>query len=572
MMRGARERARRLQHSPLTWILLAVLVVHVIGIGWGMPGSDAWEDDGIAPRDFLVGTYETYFPGHFFTYPPVHLAGLALLTAPVWGWALLHAHSLSPSDVIAAMIQVPTMTTLTLAARGVSALMSVGIVYAVAKMAEEIRGRRASLVVAGVVGANATLTYYGHTSNLDVPYLFWATFAFLALTRAIVRHEPRRLRGALVLATVAVGTKDQAYALFLLALPVGIALWIALDRAARANAKTILRELAVSAALAGGLLLLIDGGITNPRGFGRRVAFLLGPASQNHAFFAPTWAGRMGILKDLALGFERFYPWPYAPLILAGIALHVRRTWRAHSALVAGLLPLLASLSFVIAFNFTARRTEHRFALPQSVMLAFYAGLCVDQLLDLCRAGWRRVVAVGALGAFYAYGAFGCFAVDANLLLDPRYDAEGWMAAHVELGDTIEVYGVNAYLPRFPPQAHVTRVDLTPLAARNPLPGVTELETPFDAIEARRPRWIVVPEAWVWRYTAEGPAPEGRVVPPEQAQRQEDAGSRRFFRSLFEETGRYRRSHLSTWTSTVWPRLEIHASTAREIAIFERLP
>ena len=74
---------RGLTTSSLAWVLLAMFVLHVIGIGWGMPASDAWEDDGIAPRDFLVGTHDTYLPGHFFTYPPVHLLTLTLLTSPV---------------------------------------------------------------------------------------------------------------------------------------------------------------------------------------------------------------------------------------------------------------------------------------------------------------------------------------------------------------------------------------------------------------------------------------------------------------------------------------------------------
>ena len=76
---------RQVRSSPLAWILIAAFVLHIVGIGWGLPASDAWEDDGIAPRDFLVGTYETYLPGHFFTYPPVHLLGLSLLTSPAWG-------------------------------------------------------------------------------------------------------------------------------------------------------------------------------------------------------------------------------------------------------------------------------------------------------------------------------------------------------------------------------------------------------------------------------------------------------------------------------------------------------
>jgi hypothetical protein len=548
-----------------------VLVLRLVGIGWGLPGSDAWEDDGIAPRDFLVGTVETYTPGHYFTYPPVHLIGLTLLTSPVWGWALAHARTLAPPDVIAAMIQVPIGTTLTLVARAVSALMSVGIVYALAQIGQELRGPRAALLVALTVGSNAPLVYYGHTSNLDVPYLFWGSLALLELVRTMVRNDPTRLRRAFVFAALSVGTKDQAYALFLLGVPLAFGLWMATDPRARANAKTILRSLVVSAAIALVLLLLVDGALTNPLGFRQRIGFLLGPASQAHAYYPSTWEGRLHILRGLVLGFDRFYPWPFAPLVVLGIGAHVARARREHAHLAAGLLPLFAALSFVVCFNFTARRTEHRFALPEMLLLGVYAGLALDAFLGRCRAKAAKGVAVAALVPLFGWALFGCAAVDAVLVLDPRYEAEAWLEEHAKAGDAIEVYGTNAYLPRLPKGAHVTRVDVLPLSKRNPLPDVTEVESRFGDVEARKPRFIVVPEAWVWKYM-NGPPPSGLVLAPQHAEWQHDRDSTDYFHALHEERLAYRRAHVSAWASTFWPRLDIHQSTGHEIRIFERKP
>ena len=565
------EAWRRARTEPLTWILIAMIALRVIGIGWGLPGSDAWEDDGIAPRDFLVGTVETYTPGSYFTYPPVHLIGLTLLTAPVWGWALAHARSLAPPDVIQAMIQVPIGTTLTLIARAVSAVMSVGIVYALAKIGEELRGPRGGILVALTVGLNAPLVYYGHTSNLDVPYLFWASLSLLELVRVMVRNDPTRLRRAFVFAALSVGTKDQAYALFLLGVPLAYALWFATDARARANAKTLARSLAISAALALALLLLIDGAITNPSGFRQRIAFLLGPASQEHAYYAANWEGRIQILRGLALGFDRFYPWPFAPLVVLGIGAHVARARRDGARLAAGLLPLFAAASFVVCFNFAARRTEHRFALPEMLLLGVYAGLALDSLLEACKSAWSKRVATGALVPLFGWALFGCAAVDAVLVLDPRYEAEAWLAQQVKPGDTIEVYGTNAYLPRLPKDAQVTRVDVLPLSKRNPLPGVTEVESRFGDVEARHPRFIVVPEAWVWKYM-NGAPPPGLVLAPQHAAWQHDRDSTDYFHALHEERLAYRRAHVAAWSSTFWPRLDLHQSTGHEIRIFERKP
>jgi 4-amino-4-deoxy-L-arabinose transferase-like glycosyltransferase len=562
---------RRFCASPLGLILLGTLAVRMFGIGWGLPASDAWEEDGIAPRDFLVGTYETFLPGQYFTYPPVHLITLSILTAPAWGWTLLHARSFAQADVVSAMTQVPTMTILTVVARLVSELMAVGIVFSLAKIAEEIRGPRAALLVALTCGLNAILTYYAHTSNLDVPYIFWASLGLLECVRAIARGEPRRMRRALLLAALAVGTKDQAYALFLLAGPIAITLWMTLDPAARQRRREIAREVLVGTAVAVGALLLVDGAVTNPFGFRRRISFLLGPASADHAFYARSWGGRWKILEDLAHSFRDFFPWPFALLVVVGLVDHVLRSRRTPAKLVAGLVPVLAAVSFVVCFNFTARRTEHRFALPVMIFVSMYAGLAFDALLELCRTRATRALAIAAIAGPLAWALFRCAAIDANLILDPRYEAEAWLSAEAKPGDTIEVYGGNPYLPRFPSHARVSRVDITPLAGRSPLPGITEVEGRFEDVEARRPRFVIVPDAWIWRYN-EGVTPDGRVVPPLQAERLKDLSARGYFRGLTEGSGAYRLIHVSAWSSTVFPPADIHSSTARAIRIFERKP
>src|SRR5215468_3665759 len=83
VLRSGPSMGRARLGSPLAWILAALLVLRIVGIGWGLPASDGWDNDGIAPRDFLAGLVETVLPGHYYTYPPVHLALLACVTAPV---------------------------------------------------------------------------------------------------------------------------------------------------------------------------------------------------------------------------------------------------------------------------------------------------------------------------------------------------------------------------------------------------------------------------------------------------------------------------------------------------------
>ena len=267
-------------------VLLLVAIVHGVGLSWGLPASDTWDVDGVAPRDFLPGLAETYTPGHFYTYPPLHLALLAILTAPVTVLAIVNAGGTRIPDVLSEIVAVPYMTAMASVARVTALLMSVGITLAVAKIAEEIapatppdaRRRHAPTFAAGVVGLSIPFTYYAHTSNLDVPYLFWASLAALALVRALARQEPGRLRSAAVFAALAIATKDQAYALFLGSAPVLVVAYAWRNPSERSK---VLRAALGSAAIALVLVLLVDGAVTNPAGFRARLAFLGGSASQD---------------------------------------------------------------------------------------------------------------------------------------------------------------------------------------------------------------------------------------------------------------------------------------------------
>jgi|HubBroStandDraft_1064217.scaffolds.fasta_scaffold06613_2 hypothetical protein len=552
--------------SPLGLILCGVLVLHAVGLAWGLPSTDGWDDDGVAPRDFLVGVVRTFTPGDYYTYPPLHVLILAALTMPVWAVGVIVAPSLSPPALIHEFLNVPCMTAFALVARLVAVTMSLGVVYALAKVGEELRGPRAGLAVAVVVGLNAPFVYYAHTSNLEVPYCCWASFALLFLVRAIVRHNPAELKGACALAALAISTKDQAAALFVLGFPLGLLAWFALDAWARENARVVLKQALLGGATAVGLVLTVDGAIINPSGFRARIGFLLGSASQDHASYAGTLAGRLFVLRDSALHFDRFYPVPFAALAIVGLAV----AGGTPSRRAAGLAPLLLSASFLALFNCLARRTDERFLLPQMLFLGVYAGLGLEAALRAARPAARLRNGAGA--ALVGWALFECVAVDVNLLDDARYDAEAWLASHVQPGESLEVYGNLVYLPRLPPQARVVRVDQKSVAARNPLPGATEVVAPFQDVERRKPRWIVVTETQVWPYLVDAAdvARRGRILTPGQSAAQRDP-ARAYFRDLVAGRAGYRVAHVSEWTSRIWPLVQIHASTGQRVHIFERL-
>ncbi len=558
-------------------VLLGVAVLHVMAIGWGLPASDGWDVDGVAPRDFLPGVVKTFTPGDYFTYPPLHLLLLSLLTLPVTLVQLLRAPSLAPHDVVATFISVPVMTTFALVARLLSFFMSLGVVLAVGEMAKTIfggrphdTGRTARAWAMAISGIEVAGTYYAHTTNLDLPALFWSSLALLALVRAVESDQPRELRRVAVLIACAIATKDQSYAVFALTMPIALVAWL-LSRPAEKRGELVQEGLR-AAAIAIGLVLVIDGALLNPSGFLARLRFLTGPASQDFAQHSADLAGRLSALED-AIGFlPNHYPSGLAPFFLVGIVVALGGTTGKER--IAAAVPLLAIVSFTLTFNCVARRVEERFMMPQMQLLAVYGGgigVVVQRLLVSRRTTLAHAVrVVAAIGV--ALGVRQSATVIATMIGDARYDAERFIRENVRPGEVVEIYGTNVYLPRFPAGLAVERIDPRPATSRNPMPGVTEKRDRLGAIGERRPRWVVVGMGYAWRYLQEERDPkDGRVLPGVQRVGLADADTRDHVRALFAEEAGYAKVHVSRYAgSALLPPHPLHASLATDVFIFER--
>lgn len=557
--------------SPLFWILLVAGLLRLASLGWGLPGTTGWDDDGIAPRDFLFGVYKTYAPGSFYTYPPLHLILLTTLTTPVWIPVLLGAKSLAQPDMIAAFLQVPLMTVLAVVARLVSIAMSLGTTVFVGKMAEVVGGKRAGLFAASACALNAGLTYYGQVTNLDGPYLFWCSLSLWLWMRLIVEHDLRHIRWAMLFAGAAVATKDQAYAIFLLSTPAVLALWLASDPWPKRHVGELFTTLSVWFAAVVALLLLLDGAITNPFGFGRRILFLTGPASQAYASYEASWRGALGLLRDAWMLAPNFLPAIALLLGFLGIVLHMVQAHERASVKVATMIPFLAIISFTVAFNLVALRADNRFLLPQTVLLSVYIGLFVDWIASQERV-WVRYAALVLVAAVATYAFYQCLGVDGAFLHDPRYDAERWLASNVRPGQTIETYGDNVYLPRFPETVSVVRVDEGLLVGRNPVFHAKDLHEKFAAVEDRRPQFIVVSGRWVSDYLLDPSVDNGQKLSNGRLKLVEDSEGRDYFRRLFAGRLAYRLAHVSAYSSAWWPTPRIYESLAQPVFVFRRAP
>ncbi len=555
----------RLFRHPLFWILAAAAGLRLAGLFWGLPASDGWDDDGFAPRNFLTALALTYKPGSYFTYPPLHAFLLAVLSAPGIVIALLQTPSFHQADVIGEFTKPGYMTFFAVMGRLVSLGMSLGIIWSVGEMARRIAGHRAGFFAAGAAALNFGLTYYGQVSNLDVPYLFWGMLALLWAMRATIEQQPKHFWAAALFAAASVATKDQAYALFALSLPLFLLAWFALDRWPRLHAGKIVRTLLPAMVVALVALLLVDGALTNWSGFARRVAFLAGPASGDYAEYIKGPSGWLALLGDMGRYFGKGYGMVVVVLALFGLVLHAGRSRGGVRA--AGLLPALAGLSFILCFNFAALRSEDRFLLPQAVLACVYIGIAAEALA-FAPGFWARAAGRVALVVTALFALNQAIAINAALLLDPRYDAEAWMAAHVGRGEAIETYGQNCFLPRFPATAKVTRIGPGDLKVRNPLPGVTEVRAAFGT--DRGAQFVVVNAKWAERYLRpEISLGSGHIYSRLQRGDFRNADARGYFARLLEGKAGYRLAYTAHYGG-LWPKVHIHDSLGETIWIFER--
>src|SRR3984957_9921020 len=75
--------------TPERAVLGAFALSIAVGFTWGLPSSSTWAVDSISPRSCGLGAIvETYWPGHFHTYPALHTGLLTLLSLP---WIALAA-------------------------------------------------------------------------------------------------------------------------------------------------------------------------------------------------------------------------------------------------------------------------------------------------------------------------------------------------------------------------------------------------------------------------------------------------------------------------------------------------
>lgn len=561
MTEAVRRLAARVAGSPAGLACALLTIAIAVGSGWGLPGSDSWAADSISPRSCGLGAIaETYLPGHFHTYPPLQMGLLTVLAVPWFVVAGLRVGA-NLDRLTAQLIEPAPMTSIEVGSRMITAAMALGVVLLAARLWGRLAGPIAARVAGIVTALDATLVYYAHTGNLDVPSLFWVTGTLVEIDR-VMCGEPREAR-ALLWAVAAALTKDQAAAALLLPLVLGLGIVPAHFRGDAWLRPRLMRGVLVALCV----FALASGAVTNPVGFARRVAFLIGPASQSWAGYPPGWRGALSLAHDALGSVSHFTSWPVALAAAAGVAMGAAEPEPLRRARL--MLPFAAAVSFTLFFTLGARRSEDRFLLPHALLLTPYAALFARAIWERSAGRPRARLALALAGAV-ALGpaAVGVVSVDATLLADPRYEVERFLAA-LPAGTNIELIGGPIFLPRIPRSLSAVRPGIEPPSERQAIPGVTDLVDPALDPRPRAPEVIVVAADLSNVHSTE-PPPTRRAFALAQYG---DAKSHALLRGLYDGSFGYRRA-LRARCELPWP-LEcrrIHASTGGEVWVYARAP
>jgi hypothetical protein len=432
--RTRRSVERSCAWPALRWILAGSLVLNLAGIWWGLPAH--WVPDEARPDSVLGGWSRHFSHGWFDKYPPLHYYVLTSALSPM---LLLQSLGVNIDGVVGETLMIVIW-------RLVSVVAGMGIVIATCLCGTQAFGRRAGLFAAAAFAVVTPFVYYSKTANFDVPYLFWFALSLVFYLRLLDGLRLQDLVLFAATATLAVCTKDQAYALYLLAPPVIVHQMWRVNR--QAGLSHPLRRalldgrMAIAAVTAAMLFAAAHNLLFNLNGFLDHVRLITGPASETYRAFEPTPAGRLGLLRLTGHLIEESLGWPLFLVAAAGgVVAAAARRLRSVAAWLA--IPVV---SYYVGFINIILYDYDRFVLPICIVLALFAGLALDVFLASSGRGrnWRLT----AVMVVFAYTVLYAGTVDVLMIGDSRYAVERWARTHVGPDDLVGVTGLSELLPR----------------------------------------------------------------------------------------------------------------------------
>jgi len=389
--------------------MAAALVLCLVGIMWGLPHHWDFAQDSVVPLGRLARIGAAGDEVTQYRYPPFHLFLLKVAFVPVRLLVNLARFNQKTGD-----------TFFILTARLISAAMALGALRFIILLGKRLWDERVGLLAGALFILSPATLYYAKNANLDIPYIFWLAWALLVYVRILEEDRPRDYIQLGLLAAIAVCTKDQAYAFFLLMpVPIIIRIWKKKESPEAPGARWMKPAFGFLAFLIP--FILIHNILFNPQAFWLHVKTIIGPGSEGWREFAPGPAGQLRLL--LATILRLMDAWTVAGVVLAGIGLWLGLRGTEKSFVRRAVL--LPAISYYIFFLCIVGYVYTRFALPLILVLAPFGGIGVIRLWESRPRNrlFGRVAAVILIGWLALAG----LAVDIVMRCYSRYDAQMWL-------------------------------------------------------------------------------------------------------------------------------------------------
>jgi hypothetical protein len=394
----------------------------VVGLTWGWPGT-GWPSDELDPPQVIAAWHRHFSGGWHDKYPPVLFYLLALVYSPVLAAEYFHRASAVPG---------PVQDLLYLSGRALSVMLSMGTLAAVGLLSARLGYRRESWLAILLAGAFLPMAFYAKTANVEAAYLFWFALSLVLLAGARPSSRAGTFIGIGATAALAVATKDQAYALYVLPAAYLIA------RCVRGGPHALRpAQLAVAAFSAVAVWAVVMNVVFNPDGVREHVRTILGPASADYRSFEASAAGQVQLFLATARQIWECLAWSG----LVAIALGLKAgSWRQLPPWLWLTIP-----SSYLCFAAIVGYSYDRFLLPLTLVCAIPAAVGIAALLrEGAGPRWRRVFGWFLL----AWLVMRPVGLDVLMVTDARYKAEAWLRQHVRDGETVGSFGQLQTLTR----------------------------------------------------------------------------------------------------------------------------
>lgn len=457
-------------------VLLASLGLNVMGLSWGLPnGNRTWAADAIQPLTPLSIGRHVWFGDRwnsgwfYFKYPVGHPNLLLGAQAPFLLWMRYRDELGRPAAQYPHGFRNPekSLAQLALVTRVVSALMGTACVLFLYGLVALYVSPTAGLFAAAFLAGSPPMVFYSHTSNVDVPLLFWLSLALLATVWSARLYSPAAALVWGMAMAMAMLTKEQAIG-FLLALPL---IWL-IERGRQKGLRRLdtLRHVALAGAAFLLTTILVANVAWNPTGYFNRWRFLMGTLPED--------------VREKYAPYQFFTQLPQEFSLVSEVA-KVRRMGRSlgysMAPAVGWLVPfggaallILAPRLFVVGlillatYYLASLRALELVPVRYTLPLLLLCGASVAGVFGLAEraaqnSSWRAWGFVPVLVLWSAWTLRPGLEVVRLMKEDPRYDAERWFATIEGQVRSVEVYQPDTYLPRFPKGWEVRRI---PLAER----------------------------------------------------------------------------------------------------------